>query len=122
MSDMPFFQAIGNFGTSWSKNYDLLENAPVKNITGSPVIISQLPTGVYNIDGTWSLTVDDECRSTPKDDLFYISNENGECKLTRITAGSIDIFNVPKNGSASDIVREDVPTASGIVEDLVADF
>ena len=72
MSDIPFWSGGSGGGTGGVSNYDKLSNKPVTNISGSGIVISSLSTGVYNIDGTWKITPDDDERETLKDDLFYI--------------------------------------------------
>lgn len=120
--DMPFFSGGSGGGSGGTTNYDDLKNKPVTNLTGDPVVISTLESGVYNIEGTWAMTADDEPKITLKDDLFYVSNENGETKLTWITAGKINTYSVPDGGTASDINEGDVPTTETIADDLVSDF
>lgn len=124
MADMPFFPAGSGSGggSGETTNYDTLSNKPVTNLTGSPVVIASLATGVYNIDGTWAMTSDDSPKITLKDDLFYVANENGEVKMTWITAGKIKTYSVPESGTASEIVEDEVPTAGSISFDLVGDF
>ena len=124
MADMPFFisgtsSSEGGTGTS---NYNDLLNKPVSNISGNPVIISELPSGVYNIDGTWAMTADDISKETPKDDLFYILNDNDICKLTWITAGSIYTYSVKSNGTSADIVEDSIATTKDILNSLVGSF
>ena len=119
--DMPFFSG-GSGGWGGASDYDALSNQPVVNLTGDPVVIAELETGVYNIDGTWAMTRDDEPKATLRDDLFYVSNENGESKLTWITAGKINTYFVPEGGTADDIETGDIPTTDMIAEDLVGSF
>ena len=75
MSDIPFWSGGSGSGTGGVSNYDQLSNKPVTNISGSGIVISSLSTGVYNIDGTWKITSDDDERETLKDDLFYVKND-----------------------------------------------
>lgn len=121
MGDMPFFGSIttGGGGTT---NYDALSNKPVINLSGDPIVINQLDTGVYNIEGTWVMTEDDTAKTTLADDLFYVSNTETECKLTWISAGSIATFSVVAGGSASDIESDSVATVDEIMEDMVGTF
>lgn len=125
MADLPFFSGGGGDGggsSGGTTNYNALSNKPVINLTGDPIVISGLATGVYNIEGTWSMTSDDVHRNTLKDDLFYVSTENGKVELTWITAGKIYTFSVPEGGSAAEIVEDVVPTAGSISQDLVGSF
>lgn len=124
MSDLPFFSGggTGGGGGTGVTSYDALTNKPVTNLSGSPIIISTLDTGIYNIDGTWAMTSDDPARETLKDDLFYVSNKNGKCKLTRICAGEIQTFTVPTSGSAANIEVSTVATTDDIIAQLVGDF
>lgn len=64
MSDIPFWSGGSGGGTGGVSNYDQLSNKPVTNISGSGIVISSLSTGVYNIDGTWKITPDDDERET----------------------------------------------------------
>ena len=47
-------------GGGGTTNYDQLSNRPVQNISGDPVVISTLTSGVYNIDGSWVITADEQ--------------------------------------------------------------
>lgn len=124
----------GGDGPGGTTNYDQLSNRPVQNISGNPVVISTLPSGVYNIDGSWVVTADGEPRATYKDDMFYVLNEDGVCKMTWITAGEIYTYSSQNGGDAS-FVEEDRVTkesdcknhtggGSGITnpEDLIGGF
>lgn len=123
MSDIPFFVGAGSSGGSGgTTNYDMLTNKPVINMTGDPVIICELGTGVYNIEGTWSITSDDVKRETLKDDLFYVSNDEVECRLTWISAGMFHTYQVPSGGSASDISEDTLATADGVISQMVGQF
>lgn len=125
MADIPFFSAIqsgGGGGSGGVTCYDALTNKPITNLTGAPVIISKLSSGIYNIDGTWAITPDDSPRQTSKDDLFCVLNDNSECKLTWIRAGEIKVFNVPQGGSSSDIYSDGIAVISNVVEELVGTF
>jgi len=117
MADMPFFGGVvsAGGGTGGTLNYDALTNKPVVNITGSPVVISELETGVYNIEGSWSLTADDTERVSLKDDLFYVSNDETGCKLTWITAGEIRTYSIPVDGTADDITEDTVESTGEVI-------
>lgn len=96
-------------------NYDKLQNKPVVNLSGTPVVVSSLVTGVYNIDGTWAMTLDDAERQTLKDDLFYVSNDETGCHLTWVTAGKLYTYYVPANGSATDIEENGVDSTDDVI-------
>lgn len=134
MADMSWINSVatlngggGGTGGDGVTDYNLLNNKPVINITGNPVIISSLATGVYNIDGTWAVTANDKPRSTKKDDMFYVLNENGACKLTWISAGEIYTYSSEKDGTADSIVEDRVTKESdtknqGDIDDFVGTF
>ena len=122
MSDIPFWSGGSGGGTSGVSNYDQLSNKPVTNISGSGIVISSLSTGVYNIDGTWKITSDDDERETLKDDLFYVKNDGDNVKLTWISAGLIKTYSVPSNGSKDDIVEDSVATSSAVIADMIGSF
>lgn len=132
MSDLPFFgggTSDGGSGGGGVTSYDALTNKPVINLSGSPVIISSLATGVYNIDGTWAITDGDTPRTTRKDDMFYVLNEDGVCKLTWITAGEIYTYSSQKDGGASSIVEDRIAKESDCknqtgenTDDLIGSF
>lgn len=113
-------------------NYDQLSNRPVQNISGNPVVISTLPSGVYNIDGSWAITADGDPRATYKDDMFYVLNENGVCKMTWITAGEIYTYSSQNDGDASSVEEDRVTKESDCKnhtgggasdpDDLIGDF
>lgn len=122
MSDIPFWSGGSGGGTGGVSNYDKLSNKPVTNISGSGIIISRLSTGVYNIDGTWKITPDDDERETLKDDLFYVKNDGDNVKLTWISAGLIKTYGVPSDGGKDDIVEDSVATSSAVIADMIGSF
>lgn len=122
MSDIPFWSGGSGGGTGGVSNYDKLSNKPVTNISGSGIVISSLSTGVYNIDGTWKITPDDDERETLKDDLFYVKNDGDNVKLTWISAGLIKTYGVPSDGGKDDIVEDSVATSSEVIADMIGSF
>lgn len=122
MSDIPFWSGGSGAGTGGVSNYDQLSNKPVTNISGSGIVISSLSTGVYNIDGTWKITSDDDERETLKDDLFYVKNDGENVKLTWISAGLIKTYGVSADGSKDDIVEDSVATSSAVMADMIGSF
>lgn len=122
MSDIPFWSGGTGGGTGGVSNYDKLSNKPVTNISGSGIVISSLSTGVYNIDGTWKITPDDDERETLKDDLFYVKNDGDNVKLTWISAGLIKTYGVPSDGGKDDIVEDSVATSSAVIADMIGSF
>lgn len=140
MADMSWKDALvlssggGGTGGSGITSYDQLTNRPIQNVSGDPVVISKLPSGVYNIDGTWVITADGEPQATRKDDMFYVLNEDGVCKLAWITAGEIYTYSSQNDGSASSVVEDRVTkesdckehggsgSGSGDIEDLIGKF
>ena len=81
MADIPFFAGVATSGggSGGTTNYDMLINKPVINVSGDPVVICDLETGVYNIEGTWSITSDDVKRETLKDDLLRRFTRCAKC-------------------------------------------
>ena len=122
MSDIPFWSGGSGGGTGGVSNDDKLSNKPVTNISGSGIVISSLSTGVYNIDGTWKITPDDDERETLKDDLFYVKNDGDNVKLTWISAGLIKTYGVPSDGGKDDIVEDSVATSSAVIADMIGSF
>ena len=122
MSDIPFWSGGSGGGTGGVSNYDNLSNKPGTNISGSGIVISSLSTGVYNIDGTWKITPDDDERETLKDDLFYVKNDGDNVKLTWISAGLIKTYGVPSDGGKDDIVEDSVATSSAVIADMIGSF
>ena len=122
MSDIPFWSGGSGGGTGGVSNYDKLSNKPVTNISGSGIVISSLSTGVYNIDGTWKITPDDDERETLKDDLFYVKNDGDNVKLTWISVGLIKTYGVPSDGGKDDIVEDSVATSSAVIADMIGSF
>ncbi len=114
--------ASGGGGGGGVTDYNMLQNRPVINIAGNGVVISALTTGVYNIDGTWKMTPDDDERSTGKDDLFYIFNDDSGSRLTWVSAGKIVTFGIPSGGTAEDITESKTATVAEVAEQLVGDF
>ena len=122
MSDIPFWSGGSGGGTGGVSNYAQLSNKPVTNISGSGIVISSLSTGVYNIDGTWKITPDDDECETLKDDLFYVKNDGENVKLTWISAGLIKTYGVSADGSKDDIVEDSVATSSAVMADMIGSF
>ena len=122
MSDIPFWSGGSGGGTGGVSKYDKLSNKPGTNISGSGIVISSLSTGVYNIDGTWKITPDDDERETLKDDLFYVKNDGDNVKLTWISAGLIKTYGVPSDGGKDDIVEDSVATSSAVIADMIGSF
>lgn len=123
MADLSFIPALTNkSGVGEISDYNELENRPVTNINGTGIVICKLETGVYNIDGTWKLTEDDEERSTLADDLFYVLNNGSETRLTWVSAGRIRTYSVPEGGTAQDITEGVVATAEEVAQSLVGSF
>lgn len=126
MADLSWISALtdqgGGGGSGGVSDYDQLKNRPVINITGSGIVISALATGVYNIDGMWKLTPDDEERETFADDLFYVMNNGAECKLTWISAGQIKTYSVPEGGGIADVTESSIATTEEVVRDMVGTF
>ena len=117
MADLSLKDALiltcgGSSGGGTVTNYDQLTNRPIQNVSGNPVIISKLPSGVYNIDGTWSITLESEQHATHKDDMFYVLNENGMCKMTWITAGEIYTYSSEIDDNKSSVVEDRVTKES----------
>lgn len=119
MADMSWMDALvltsgsgSSGGGAGVTSYDQLTNRPIQNVSGNPVIISKLPSGVYNIDGTWTITADGNPQTTHKDDMFYVLNEDGVCKMTWITAGEIYTYSSQSDGNASSVVEDRVTKES----------
>lgn len=68
------------------------------------------------------MTKDGTPKQTPKDDLFYVSNNDDICKLTWITAGSIHTYSVKADGVSSDIVEDSIATTGEVLNSLVGSF
>lgn len=124
MGDISWFSALvkGTGGGVGSSDYDQLSNKPVINISGTGIVITSLTTGVYNIDGTWKITADDDERSTFKDDLFYVLNDDDQTKLTWISAGTIKTYSVSNDGTKEDIVEDSIATSSSVIAQMVGVF
>lgn len=124
MGDISWFSALvkGTGGGGGSSDYDQLSNKPVINISGTGIVITSLTTGVYNIDGTWKITADDDERSTFKDDLFYVLNDDDQTKLTWISAGTIKTYSVSNDGTKEDIVEDSIATSSEVIAQMVGVF
>ena len=121
MGDISFWGSSGgSSGEGGTHNYNELINKPVQNIIGSPVILSSLTTGIYNVSGTWAILDDSEVFDTPDDDLFYVTNDSEHgCKVTRISANGVYIITCPLGGIASDIIYDTVATVSGVTGEVI---
>lgn len=109
--------AVSEVNSKWEEYW-----AKVDALYADIIVISVLSTGVYNIDGTWKMTPDDQERATGKDDLFYVFNDESGTRLTWVGAGKIVTYNVPQGGTADDIVESEVATIDEVADQLVGDF
>lgn len=124
MGDISWFSALAKSGGGGggSSDYDQLSNKPVININGTGIVITSLSTGVYNIEGTWKITEDDDERSTFKDDLFYVLNDGEQTKLTWISAGTIKTYSAQNDGTKEEIVEDSIATSSEVIARMVGVF
>lgn len=127
MSDVSFLVSMVNKSGNSTEgggttNYDMLTNQPIRNISGTKVNLSTLDSGVYSISGTWCMCADDVERDTPNDDLFFVSNGNDSCTVTRISAGHIYTLSLPIGGTAANIEDGAVATWGDLADSMVGDF
>lgn len=113
MEDISFFGGGGSSGGgSGTTNYNELTNKPVRNISGAPVVISTLTTGVYNVSGTWIMTDGAEVFETLEDDLFYVTKTATSCKLTRVSADGVYSANYILGDSPEKVEYDTVATVN----------
>ena len=97
-------------------DYDTLGNKPIENKTGTynnPVILNELPTGIYNICGKFKVTIDDEKEFlTGERRLVFINNMGTTSTIKVVTADGIINFLV-KEGS---VISDRVVTESSLKE------
>lgn len=127
MSDVSFLGSMVSNSVTTTEgggtiNYDKLTNQPIRNISGTKVNLSTLDSGVYNISGTWCMCADDVERDTPNDDLFFVSNDDDGCTVTRISAGHIYTLSLPVGGTAANIEDGTVATWGDLADSMVGDF
>ena len=93
-------------------DYDTLGNKPIENLTGTfnnPIILANLPTGIYNICGKYKVTSDDEKEYlTGERRLALVNNMGDNSTIKVVTADGIINF-VISNGS---IISDRVVTES----------
>lgn len=123
MADISFWGNSGSGSSgSGASDYNKLMNRPVQNISvsGSPVILSSLATGVYNISGTWAILKNSEVFSTPDDDLFYVTNTSEQgCNVTRVSSNGVYVITCPFGGTVSDIVYNTVATVAEVTAEVM---
>lgn len=125
MADLSFIPGLvggGCTGDNSAYDYNNLKNRPVSNINGTGIVIYDLESGVYNIDGTWKLTDDDVERETLSDDLFYVLNNGNERKLTYVSAGHITKYIIPKDGMIINVKQEEMATVDDVIKNLIGHF
>lgn len=97
-------------------DYNTLGNKPIENLTGtfnSPVILADLPTGVYNICGKYKITADNEKEYlTGERRLVLVNNMNNTTTVKVIAADGIINF-VISNGT---IISDRILTESHLKE------
>lgn len=124
MEDISFWGNGGKgSGGSGTNNYNELINKPVHNLSGNPVVLVSLPTGIYNISGTWAILNDSDTFDTPDDDLFYITNNTViGCKVTRVSSNGVYVITCPVGGTAEDVVYDAVATTEEVLNSLWGTF
>jgi hypothetical protein len=96
-------------------SYNELSNRPIINVAGYPVILIELPTGIYNISGTWAAISDSEAFESPADDLFYIVNSGDGFKAVRISAEGVYTISYSE---ASGVVYDTIASVGDAVEQV----
>ena len=93
-------------------DYDTLGNKPIENLMGtynSPIILGDLPTGIYNICGKYKVTPDDNKEYlTGESRLALINNMGTTTTIKLVTADGIINF-IVSNG---EIISDKVVTES----------
>ena len=121
MDDISFFGGgKGDSGGSGGgvTNYNALSNKPVINLSGNPVVLSILSTGVYNVLGTWTVVSGAEVFDSPADDLFCVIRNSDGFKATRISADGIQNMFLPIGGSANDVVYDSGAMVNEVAEQI----
>ena len=89
-------------------DYDTLGNKPIENKTGtynSPIILNDLPTGIYNICGKYKVTANDEKEYlTGERRLVLVNKMDGTSTIKVVTADGIINFLVKEGNVISDRV------------------
>ena len=97
-------------------DYDTLGNKPIENLTGTfnnPIILAELPTGIYNICGKYKVTANDEKEYlTGERRLALVNNMGTTSTIKVVTADGIINFLV-KEGS---VISDRVVTESSLKE------
>jgi hypothetical protein len=110
-SKQPFITAQSGSG-SGTTDYNQLIGKPIQNLTGSPVVLSTLPTGVYKITGSWSLLEGSATTTATADDVFLVENTSTDYKVVVLQAEAITSITCPVGGTEGDIVTDSVAMAS----------
>jgi hypothetical protein len=114
-SKQPFF-TIGNVsggsggggdggGTS---DYDQLSHKPIANLSGDPIVIATLLTGVYKITGSWSLLDGSAVTAATDGGIFFVENTPQTYKVTVLQANSIVSAACPVDGTEADIIVDNM--------------
>ncbi len=116
-SKQPFFTA-GSASESGTSDYNQLSNRPIVNVSGNPVVLSTLPTGIYKVTGSWSLIENSTVTPGNNDDLFFVENTDEVYKTTILQASDITSVECPVDGTEADIVSDSVAKESTLSEQL----
>ena len=89
-------------------DYDTLGNKPIENKTGTfnnPIILNELPTGIYNICGKYKVTTNDEKEYLSGERrLALVNHMSGTTTIKVVTADGIINFVVKEGSIISDRV------------------
>lgn len=89
-------------------DYNTLGNRPITNMVGtldSPIDISKLPTGIYQISGQYIISeYDSTIYLSAKSNLFIVDTESDNIKIKKITSTEIIDYVVTPEAMTSNIV------------------
>lgn len=89
----------GNTGGSHITSYDQLTDTPLENLSGktsTPLILSNLQSGIYKISGNYSVTNSTEIVSAgASGDIFIISNG----KILQMSSAGINLYKIQPNNT-----------------------
>ena len=93
-------------------NYDTLGNKPIENLMGtynSPIILGDLPTGIYNICGKYKVTSDNDKEYLSGERRLVLVNNMGTTSTIKVVTADGIINFIVSNG---EIISDKVVTES----------
>lgn len=95
-------------------NYDTLGNKPIENLMGtfnSPIILADLPTGIYNVCGKFKVTADHEKEYLAGGNRLVLINNMGATATIKVSSSNEIMDFIVSNG---EVISDKVITESAL--------